>query len=89
MCPRNNITGGKSSSGRTTKGNMWLREVLAQAAWSAARTRHTHLSAQFWRLTRRIGNKKAAMAVGHGGVSACCRVLAVSRARAVPGFRRH
>ncbi len=39
--------------------------VLNQCAWSAARTRDTYLSAQFWRLARRIGKKKAAVAVGH------------------------
>ncbi len=48
MWPHNNITGCKSRSGRTTKRNMWLRDVLVQAAWSAARTRDTHLSVQFW-----------------------------------------
>ena len=36
-----------------------------ECAWAAARSRDTYLSAQFWRLARRIGKKKAAMAVGH------------------------
>ncbi len=44
---------------------MWLRDILTQCAWAAARTRDTYLSAQFWRLARRIGKKKAAVAVGH------------------------
>lgn len=65
MCPGNNVTGGKHRSGRTTKGDVWLRDVLSQCAWAAARTRDTYLSKQFWRLARRIGKKKAAMAVGH------------------------
>jgi transposase len=34
-------------------------------AWAAAHTRETYLAAQFWRLARRIGRKKAAGAVGH------------------------
>jgi len=76
MCPGNNVAGGKSRSGRTTKGNMWLRDVLVQAAWSAARTRDTYLSAQFWRLSRRIGKKKAAMAVGHSILVAAWHILA-------------
>jgi len=75
MCPGNNITGGKSRSGRTTKGNMWLRDVLVQAAWSAARTRDTYLSTQFWRLARRIGKKKAAIAVGHSILIAAWHIL--------------
>jgi transposase len=34
-------------------------------AWAAARSRDSYLSAQYWRLARRIGKKKAALAVGH------------------------
>ncbi len=75
MCPGNNVTGGRNRSGRTTKGNMWLRDVLVQCAWSAARTRDTYLAAQFWRLARRIGKKKAAMAVGHTILVAAWHIL--------------
>lgn len=75
MCPGNNITGGRSRSGRTTKGDVWLRDILVQCAWSAARTRDTYLAAQFWRLSRRIGKKKAAMAVGHSILVAAWHML--------------
>jgi len=64
-CPGNNVTGGKRRSGRPTKGNHWLADVLTECAWAAARSRDTYLAAQYWRLARRIGKKKAAMAVGH------------------------
>jgi transposase len=64
-CPGNNLTGGKRRSGKPTKGNRWLGEVLTECAWAAARSRDTYLAAQFWRLARRIGKKKAAVAVGH------------------------
>jgi transposase len=64
-CPGNNRTGGKRRSGKPTKGNRWLGEVLIECAWAAARSRDTYLSAQYWRLARRIGKKKAAIAVGH------------------------
>ena len=50
---------------KTNKGNRWLGEILNQCAWAAARSRNTYLSAQFWRLARRIGKKKAAVAVSH------------------------
>ena len=63
--PATMCTGGKRRSGRPTKGNRWLGEVLTECAWAAARSRDTYLSAQFWRLAGRIGKKKAAMAVGH------------------------
>ena len=39
--------------------------MLSECAWAAARSRDTYLAAQFWRLARRIGKKKAAVAVGH------------------------
>jgi len=65
VCPANNITGGKRRSNKTNKGNRWLGEILNQCAWAAAHSRDTYLSAQFWRLTRRIGKKKAAVAVSH------------------------
>ena len=65
LCPGNHESAGKNYSGRTRPGNTWLCEALIQAAWAAARTKDTYLSAQFWRLARRIGKQKAAVAVAH------------------------
>jgi transposase len=75
MCPGNNITGGKRRSGTTTKGSRWLREILNQAAVAASHTRDTYLAAQYWRLARRIGKKKAAVAVGHSILVVCWHLL--------------
>lgn len=75
LAPGNNITGGKRRSGKTTKGDTWLTEVLIQCAWSAARTRDTYLAAQFWRLAPRIGKKKAAVAVAHSMLVICWHLL--------------
>jgi transposase len=75
LAPGNNITGGKRHSGATTKGDVWLRETLVGCAWSAARTRDCYLAAQFWRLARRIGPKKAAVAVAHSILVICWHVL--------------
>jgi transposase len=61
-CPGNNRTGGRRHSGRPTKGNRWLGEVLVECAWAAARSRDTYLAAQYWRLARRIGKQEG----GHG-----------------------
>jgi transposase len=33
-CPGNNRTGGKRRSGKSTKGNRWLGEVLTECAWA-------------------------------------------------------
>ena len=57
--------GGKRHSGKTTKGDVWLADILTQCAWAAARSRDAYLSAQFWRLTKRLGKKRATVAVGH------------------------
>jgi transposase len=65
VAPGNNITGGKRGSGKTTHGDVWLIDILTQCAWAAAHTHDTYLSAQFWRLARRIGKQKAAIAVAH------------------------
>ena len=75
VCPGNNITGGKRHSGKTNKANVWLGDILNQCAWSAARSRNTYLSAQYWRLSRRIGKKKAAMAVSHSILVICWHLL--------------
>jgi len=45
VAPGNNITGGKRGSGTTTKGDVWLIDILTQCAWAAARTRDTYFSA--------------------------------------------
>jgi hypothetical protein len=75
MAPGTNITGGKRGSGKTTDGDKWLTDILTQSAWAAARTRDTYLAAQFWRLARRIGKKKAAVAVGHSILVICWHLL--------------
>ena len=75
VCPGNNITGGKRHSGKTNKGNRWLGEILNQSAVAASHTRDTYLAAQFWRLKRRIGHKKAAVAVGHSILVICWHLL--------------
>ncbi|NSW84453.1 MAG: IS110 family transposase [Syntrophothermus sp.] len=65
LCPGNNESAGKRKTGRTRKGNPWLREVLVEAAWAASRTRKTYLAAQYHRLAARRGKKRALVAVAH------------------------
>ena len=75
LAPGTNITGGKRRSGKTSPGDKWLGEILNQCAWAVARSRDTYLSAQFWRLARRIGKKKAAVAVSHSILVICWHLL--------------
>jgi len=65
LCPGNNESAGKRKQGRTRKGNRYLRRALVEAAWAAGRSKDTFLSALFFRLARRSGMKKAAVAVAH------------------------
>jgi transposase len=68
LCPGNHESAGKRHSGKARKGNAALRAALCEAAWCAARTRNTYLSAQFRRFCRRFGKKgeaKAIFAVAH------------------------
>jgi transposase len=65
MCPGNNESAGKRQSGKTTKGNRWLRATLVQVAWAASHTKETYLSAQYRRLAARRGKKRALVALGH------------------------
>jgi len=65
ICPGNKATGGKRLSGRTRKGNSYLRSALVQAAWGVSIKKNCYLSSQFFRLTKRLGRKKALVAVAH------------------------
>jgi transposase len=65
MCPGHNETGGKRRSGKTRKGNGWLKLTLIEAAHGAAHTKDSYLSSQYHRLAGRRGKKRALMAVGH------------------------
>jgi transposase len=65
VAPANKQSGGKRMPAPTTKGNTRLRAALAEAVWAISHTKDNYLSAQYHRLARRIGKKKAIVAVSH------------------------
>ena len=65
LCPGNNESAGKRLSGKTRKGNVWLRRTMCEVAWAASHTKDTYFAAQFHRIASRRGNKRALMAVAH------------------------
>ena len=65
MCLGNHESGGKRLSGKTRKGNRWLRQSLVEIAHVASKTKNTYLAAQYKRLAARRGKKRALLAVGH------------------------
>lgn len=75
VCPGNRQSGGKRLSGAITRGNPYLRAVLTQVAWAISHTKDTYLSAQYHRLARRIGRKKAIVAVSHSVLVVIYHVL--------------
>jgi transposase len=65
LCPGNDQSAGKRRSGRTTKGSQWLRTTLVQVAWAASHTKETIFAATYRRRAKRLGKKKALVAVAH------------------------
>ena len=56
---------GKQWSGRTKKGNKYLRRILTQAAWAVSRCKDGYLRAFFYRVKARRGWGRAIFAVAH------------------------
>jgi len=65
ICPGNHQSAGKHLSGKTRKGDRWLRQALIEAAHGAMRSKDTYLSAQGKRLGARRGKRRAVVAIGH------------------------
>lgn len=65
MCPGQNESAGKRRSGKTRKGNKYLRATLIQAGLGAIHSQGTALQARYHRVKRHRGHKKAVVAVGH------------------------
>jgi len=65
VCPGNHESAGKRLSGKTRKGNPWLRCLLVQAAHSASHQKNCYLAEQYRRIAKRRGSKRAAIAVAH------------------------
>lgn len=65
ICSGNNESGGKRRSGRTRKGNRWLRQTLVVAARAASHAKDSYLASRYRRLAARRGANRAAVAVAH------------------------
>ena len=65
LCPGNHESAGVRKTGRTNRGNNWLRSVLTQCAWAASNKHNSMLSAFYSRLSPRCGKKRSIVALGH------------------------
>lgn len=75
VCPGNNESAGKRKSSHITKGNVFLKAALVEAANAAARAKGTYLRDKFYRLKARRGYKRAAVAVAHKILVAVYHIL--------------
>jgi transposase len=75
MCPGNAESGGRRLSGRTRRGNAWVRRTLAEVANVVRRMKGTYLAAQFRRIAARRGKGRAVLAVGHSVLVAFYHML--------------
>jgi transposase len=62
LCPRMDESAGKRRDTRVRDGAPWLKPVLVQCAWAAARTKDSYLASFFHRIRARRGEKKAVVA---------------------------
>ena len=75
LVPRLDESAGKRRSTRVRKGAPWLKPVLVQCAWGAARSKGSYYQVQFFRLKARRGSKKAAIAVAASLLTAAYHML--------------
>jgi transposase len=65
VCPGSKESAAENHSGRSAKGNRFLRRRFCQAAQAAVRTNGSHLQSIFKRLVVRLGYVKAVWAIAH------------------------
>lgn len=75
VCPGQDRSAGRQRSGRTRRGNPWLRRALLEAALGAAASKRTYFHAQFRRIAARRGRERAAVAIAHSLVVVVFHVL--------------
>lgn len=85
LCPGNRESGGKQMSGKTRKGNVYLRRILCQAAWAATNKHGSYMGALYRRIRARRGHQRAIMAVAHQLLTVIFHMLRDGRPYQEPG----
>jgi transposase len=75
LCPGSEESAKKNRSGKTPKGNQWLRRALVEPAWGAARRKDGYLGAMYRGIAARRGEKRAVIAVARTILQAAWHVL--------------
>lgn len=77
LCSGQNESAGKHRSGKTRRGNRWLRTALIEAALAAsARSTNGAFAARYRRVMQHRGHKKAIVAVAHAMLVTVYHLLA-------------
>jgi transposase len=75
LCPGNHQSAGKSRTGQTRRGNIWLRRALIEAALAASRSKGTYLKSRYWQIAKRRGPAKANIAIAHNMLTIAWHLL--------------
>lgn len=65
LSPGNHESAGRKKRKGVRPGNIMIKSLLCECAWAAASTRNTRLSARYWNWVRRLGKKRALVALAH------------------------
>jgi len=65
LCPGNNESAGRRRSGKSHRGNRWIKGLMTEIAWAASRTKNTYCGAFYRRLVSHRGKKRALVALAN------------------------
>jgi transposase len=75
LCPGSDESAHKNRSGKTPKGNQWLRRALVEPSWGASRRKDGYLGAFYRGFAVRRGEKRAVVAVARTILQAAWHIL--------------
>ncbi len=75
LCPGSDESAKKNRSGKTPKGNQWLRRALVEPSWGASRRKDGYLGALYHGVAVRRGEKRAVVAVARTILQAAWHML--------------
>lgn len=86
LCPGNNQSAGKSRSGKSHRGNRWIKGVMTEIAWAASHTKDTYCAAFYRRLAAHRGKKRALVALANMLLQLCWHLLSRRRSYVDLGY---
>jgi transposase len=75
LCPGNNQSAGRQRSGKSHRGNRWIKGVMTEIAWAATRKKNSYSAAQYRKLAGHRGKKRALVAVANSLLQAVWHML--------------